>query len=154
MGIYTAQVLWERGDAPFVDNRFSRRHTLKFDGGVEVVGSASPLVLPPPMSEAAALDPEEAYVGALSSCHMLFFLLIAAHRKYRVDQYEDNASGVLEIGADEKLVMTRITLRPYASFSGSKLPTSDDIDAIHDRAHARCFLANSVLTAIVCEPVY
>lgn len=154
MGIYTAQVLWERGDAPFVDNRFSRRHTLKFDGGFEVIGSASPLVLPPPMSEAAALDPEEAYVGALSSCHMLFFLLIAAHRKYCVDRYEDNASGLLAIGPDEKLVMTRVTLRPHASFSGSKLPASGDIDAIHDRAHARCFLANSVLTTIVCEPVY
>src|SRR5262245_32943981 len=95
MAKFTATVCWERGDQAFVDNRYSRTHTLRFDGGVEVPGSSSPHSVPLPMSSPAAVDPEEAFVAALASCHMLWFLSIAAEREFRVDRYSDDAVGVL-----------------------------------------------------------
>lgn len=98
-----AEVLWLRGDQPFIDNRYSRKHVLRFDGGAEVPGSSSPHVVPVPMSDASAVDPEEAFIASLSSCHMLWFLAIAAKRKFCVDRYFDSASGVMEKNADGKL---------------------------------------------------
>jgi organic hydroperoxide reductase OsmC/OhrA len=154
MAHYTAEVLWLRGEQPFLDNRYSRRHALRFDGGVEVPGSSSPHVVPVPMSDAAAVDPEEAFVASLSSCHMLWFLAIAAKRKFRVDRYLDAATGVMEKDAQGKLAMTVVTLKPQVAFSGEHLPTREQIDAMHDEAHEECFIANSVKTDVRCEPVY
>src|SRR5690348_4027850 len=108
---YEAEVVWERGDQPFVDNRYSRRHVLRFDGGTQVAGSSSPHVVPVPMSDPAAVDPEEAFVASLSSCHMLWFLSLAGRRKFRVDSYRDNAVGEMEKNAAGKLVIARVTLR-------------------------------------------
>ncbi|MGH6638898.1 MAG: OsmC family protein, partial [Polaromonas sp.] len=96
MATYTAEVLWLRNDGDFLGNRYSRQHLLRFDGGLEVPGSSSPHVVPVPMSDASALDPEEAFVSSLSSCHMLWFLSIAAKRKFCVDRYFDAATGVME----------------------------------------------------------
>jgi len=154
MAHYTAEVLWLRGEQPFLDNRYSRRHALRFDGGVEVPGSSSPNVVPVPMSDAAAVDPEEAFVASLSSCHMLWFLAIAAKRKFRIDRYFDAATGVMEKDAQGKLAMTVVTLKPQVAFSGEHLPTREQIDAMHDEAHEECFIANSVKTDVRCEPVY
>jgi organic hydroperoxide reductase OsmC/OhrA len=151
---YKVEVLWERGDQNFVDNRYSRRHLLRFDGGVEVPASSSPHVVPVPMSDASAVDPEEAFVAALSSCHMLCFLSIAAKRKFRVDRYVDDASGLLEKDAEGKLAMTRVTLRPKVEFSGDRYPTREELDQLHHDAHEECFLARSVKTEMRCEPVY
>ncbi|MEO8753997.1 MAG: OsmC family protein [Casimicrobiaceae bacterium] len=151
---YAAEVLWQRGDQPFVDNRYSRKHVLRFDGGTQVAGSSSPHVVPVPMSDPAAVDPEEAFVGSLSSCHMLWFLSLAAKRKFRVDSYRDCATGEMEKNAAGKLAIARVTLRPAVDFSGSNLPTNADIDALHHTAHEECFIANSVRTEIRCEPVY
>jgi organic hydroperoxide reductase OsmC/OhrA len=154
MATYTAEVVWSRGDQKFVDNRYSRKHLLKFDGGAEVPGSSSPHVVPLPYSDATAVDPEEAFVASISSCHMLFFLSIAAARKFRVDRYRDNAIAVMEKNAEGKMVIATVTLKPEATFSGDKLPTRADIDAMHHEAHDECFIANSVRTAVRCEPIH
>jgi len=154
MSHYTVEILWERGDQAFVDNRYSRRHRLRFDGGVEVPASSSPSVVPLPMSDASAVDPEEAFVASLSSCHMLCFLSLAAKRKLRVDSYLDAAVGLLKKNAEGRLAMTQVTLRPKAAFSGDRLPTREEIDQLHHEAHEECFLASSVKTEMRCEPVY
>ncbi len=152
MSTYTAVITWERGDAVFVDRRYSRRHLMHFDGGMVVPGSSSPHVVPVPGSDPAAVDPEEAFVASLSSCHMLWFLDIAARRGFRVDSYADDALGVMERNAQGKLAMTLVTLRPRVVFSGERLPARADIDAMHHEAHAECFIANSVKTEVRCEP--
>ena len=154
MALYTAEVLWLRGEQDFLSNRYSRRHLLRFDGGVEIPGSSSPHVVPVPMSDAAAVDPEEAFVASLSSCHMLWFLSIAAKCKFCVDRYFDAATGVMEKNAAGKLAMTVVTLKPQVHFSGERLPTKAQIEQMHHQAHEECFIANSVKTDVRCEPVY
>lgn len=152
MSTYTAQVRWQRGDQKFTDHRYSRGHTWKFDGGTEVPASASPHVVPLPMSVEAAVDPEEAFVAAVSSCHMLWFLSLAAKRGYVVDSYTDEAAGVMARNAAGKVVVTRVTLRPLAAFSGARIPDRADLDALHHAAHDECFIANSIRSEVVCEP--
>lgn len=154
MARYTAEVTWLRGEQDFLDNRYSRRHTLRFDGGVEVPGSSSPHVVPPPMSDASAVDPEEAFVSALASCHMLWFLSIAAARNYRVDRYVDSAVGLMAKNADGRMAMTVVTLRPQVTFSGDHMPTREQIERMHRLAHEECFIANSVRSEVRCEPRY
>jgi organic hydroperoxide reductase OsmC/OhrA len=154
MTSYTAQTLWLRGEQNFLDNRYSRKHVLRFDGGVEVAGSSSPHVVKLPYSDATAVDPEEMFVSSLSSCHMLWFLSIAVERKFRVDRYSDAASGIMEKNADGKLFVSVVTLRPEVQFSGERLPTRAELDAMHHAAHEDCFIANSVKTRVLCEPVY
>jgi organic hydroperoxide reductase OsmC/OhrA len=154
MSHYSAETLWERKDANFLDNRYSRRHMLRFDGGLEVPGSSSPTVVPLPMSDASALDPEEAFVSSLSSCHMLWFLTMAVKRKFCVDRYFDAATGVMEKNAEGKVAMTVVTLHPEVTFSGEKLPTRAELDKMHHDAHEACFIASSVKTDVRCEPVY
>ena len=153
MAHYTAEILWLRGEQPFVDNRYSRRHTLRFDGGVEVPGSSSPHVVPLPMSDASAVDPEEAFVASLSSCHMLWFLATAAKRKFRVDRYFDAAVGTMGRNAEGREAMLTVTLRPEVLFSGEHLPTREELADMHHKAHDECFIANSVKTEVRCEPV-
>lgn len=152
--LHGTEVLWLRGEQNFLDNRYSRRHTLRFDGGLEIPGSSSPHVVPVPMSDASAVDPEEAFVSALSSCHMLWFLSIAAKRKFRVDRYFDAAVGAVEKNAEGKLVVSVVTLKPEVRFSGERVPTREQIDEMHHEAHEECFIANSVKTEVRCEPVY
>ena len=154
MAEYVAEVIWTRNGQDFLDNRYSRRHILRFDGGIEVPGSSSPHVIPLPMSDASAVDPEEAFVSSLSSCHMLWFLFIAAKEKFCVDSYFDKAVGVMEKNKEGKLAMTLVTLKPEVSFSGEVLPTIEQIEKMHHKAHEECFIANSVKTEVRCEPVY
>jgi organic hydroperoxide reductase OsmC/OhrA len=153
MSSYTADLIWERGEQDFAGNRYSRRHLWRFDGGAEVVGSSSPSVVPPPGSDPGGVDPEEAFVASLASCHMLWFLAIAAKRGFTIDRYEDAASGVLERNAERRFAMTRVTLRPKVTFAGNKLPTPEELDALHHKAHEECYIANSVKTEVVVEPV-
>ena len=153
MSTYTVNVAWQRGDARFTDNRYSRRHTWTFDGGLVVPASSSPQVVRVPYSDASAVDPEEAFVAALSSCHLLWFLSIAARRGFRVDSYVDDAEGLMADNTAGKLAMTRVTLRPRVAFGGERVPSDDDFEAMHHEAHAECFIANSVTTEVVCEPV-
>ena len=153
MHAYTAHIFWSRGDQPFVDKRYSRRHLITFDGGAVVPGSSSPLSVRVPLSDPAAIDPEEAFVASLSSCHMLWFLSIAAARGFRVDTYSDPAEGVMEKNAKGKMAMSVVTLKPEVAFSGEHQPTGEEFIAMHHEAHDQCFIANSVLTEVRCEPV-
>ena len=153
MSTYTAELLWERGDQDFPGNKYSRRHLIRFDGGAELAGSSSPHVVPVPGSDPSAVDPEEAFVASLSSCHMLWFLAIAAKRGFVVDRYLDSASGLLERNAERRFAMTVVTLRPAVTFSGAKLPTSEELDQLHHKAHEECYIANSVKTEVRVEPV-
>lgn len=152
MSTYTAEIRWSRGEQKFTDNRYSRAHSWHFDGGAVVPASSSPAVVPLPMSDAAAIDPEEAFVASLSSCHMLWFLSLAAKRGYTVDSYSDAASGVMEKNAAGKLAMTVVTLRPLVTFSGAKLPDRVVLDALHHAAHEECFIAASIRSEIVIAP--
>lgn len=150
---YTAVVEWTRGDQDFLDHRYSRAHVLRFDGGAEVKASSSPHVVRVPMSDAEGVDPEEAFIASLSSCHMLFFLDFASRAKVRVDVYRDAAVGVMGKNAYGKMMMTVVTLRPAVEFSGQHMPTEDEVMELHHRAHAECYIANSVKTDVRCEPV-
>jgi organic hydroperoxide reductase OsmC/OhrA len=154
MSEYTAEVVWERDPAQdFLGNRYSRRHLLRFDGGTEVAGSSAPSSVPLPRSDAAAVDPEEAFVASLSSCHMLWFLAIAAKRRFVVDRYLDHAIGVMARNEQGKMAMTRVTLRPQVTFSGEHQPSRDELEQLHHKAHEECYIANSVKTEVRCEPV-
>lgn len=152
MSHYTAEVHWEREDADFAAGRYRRRHRWRFDGGAEVPASASPHVVPLPWSDPAGVDPEEAFVASLASCHMLWFLSLAAQAGYVVDRYSDRADGVLARNAAGKQAMTEVTLRPRAVFAGAPLPTREQLEALHHAAHEACFIANSVTTRVRCEP--
>ncbi|MCE9634503.1 MAG: OsmC family protein [Planctomycetes bacterium] len=152
MTIHRAVVSWTRGEQTFTDGRYSRAHVWRFDGGAEVSASASPSVVPAPCSDASAVDPEEAFVASLASCHMLWFLSIAAGHGFRVDAYDDEADGVLARGADGRLAITTVTLRPRATFSPERVPSRTELDAMHHEAHSACFIANSVKSDIRCEP--
>lgn len=149
--VFTATVAWQRGDDAFIGGRYSRRHAWHFDGGAVVPGSSSPLSVPLPFSDAGAVDPEEAFVAALSSCHMLFFLAFAAKRHWLVESYVDAAAGYMEINASGKWAMTRVVLKPRLVFAGMA-PAQTDIDDLHHEAHEECYIANSVRTEVVIEP--
>jgi len=148
---YHASITWQRDGATFTDNRYRRLHTWTFDEGLDVPASASPHSVPLPYSEARAVDPEEALVAAVSSCHMLWFLSIAAKRGFTVDRYADTPVGTLGTNARGKEAITVITLRPEIAFGGARRPTSADIEAIHHEAHEVCCLANSVTAEVRME---
>jgi organic hydroperoxide reductase OsmC/OhrA len=125
-----------------------------FDGGVEVPASSSPHVVPVPLSLAAAVDPEEAFVASVSSCHMLWFLSIAAKRGWVVDSYRDDAVGIMGRNPNGKIVVATVRLRPRVSFSGAKVPTREELTTVHHEAHDACYIANSITTEVRCEPIY
>lgn len=146
---YTATIQWQRGpDEPFTDNRYSRGHQWSFDGGVTFRASSSPHVVPR-YSDPAGVDPEEAFIAALSSCHMLTFLHLAAKAGLVVDAYDDIAEGVMA-KTDGKVWVSVVTLRPLIRWGNS--PDKATEMALHHAAHDACFIANSVKTEIRCEP--
>src|SRR5262245_14099838 len=149
---YKAAVSWKRasGEA-FADGKFSRAHEWSFDGGVKVSASSSPLSVKVPFSRADAVDPEEALVAALSSCHMLTFLYLAYRQGFVVDSYADEAVGVMTKNERGKLFVSRVALRPRIAFSGAKQPSADELAQLHHHAHEECYIANSVLTEVVVE---
>ena len=152
MADYQATIRWQRqSDEAFSDNRYSRAHEWAFDGGLVVPASASPHIVPLPHAVAENVDPEEAFVAALSSCHMLVFLGIAAKRRYVVDSYTDQAVGTMAKNEHGKLAITRVVLRPDARFSGERQPSRAQIEKMHHQAHSECFIANSVRTEVVTE---
>jgi organic hydroperoxide reductase OsmC/OhrA len=147
---HRVHVAWERGEAPFLDSRYSRAHAWSFDGGATVPASSSPFVVPAPLSDPAGVDPEEALVAAASSCHMLWFLSIAAGRGFVVDSYADDAVGFMGRNERGRVAMVRIALRPRIAFSGH-LPTPAEIHQMHEAAHDCCMIANSLATEIAVE---
>jgi organic hydroperoxide reductase OsmC/OhrA len=151
MSSYTATVRWSRnGGEGFAKGQYSRAHEWVFDGGAVVPASSSPHVVPLPWSDEAGVDPEEAFVASLSSCHMLFFLDFARRSGFVIDSYLDEAEGVLEKRADGKMAMSRVTLRPRVSWAGES-PDNAAIRDLHHRAHDACFIANSVTTDVLVE---
>ena len=153
MSTYFATIRWSRAAAKFTDNRYSRAHTLTFDGGTVVCASNSPQVVRAPLSDPAGVDPEEMFVASLSSCHMLWFLSIAANHGYLVESYVDEAEGIMAKNADGRLAMTRVTLRPDVTYGGERRPDKCESDALHHEAHQECFIANSVKTEVIVQPV-
>lgn len=147
-----ATVEWHCDESDFLSGRYSRAHTWHFDGGVQVPASSSPLIVPPPMSRTEAVDPEEAFVASLASCHMLWFLSIAAECGYAVSSYRDAAAGVMAKDRDGRIAITTVTLHPQVQFSGGSRPEPATLEAMHHAAHENCFIANSVKTDVRCEP--
>lgn len=150
---HTATIAWQRGADDFLDKRYHRAHTWQFDGGATVAASSSPHVVPLPYSDAAAVDPEEAYVAALSSCHMLWFLDIACRAGWRVNRYTDAAVGTMAPDEAGKLIVSHVQLRPVTVFDAAHAPSDEQLVALHHQAHGACFLAHSVKTHIDCAPV-
>ena len=152
MSEYFSKVKWVRdSEEIYIDNKYSRAHEWGFDGGLTVKASSSPHVVPLPYSVEDNIDPEEAFVASLSSCHMLFFLSIAAKRKFIIDSYLDNAVGIMEKDDDGKISMTKVTLKPIVEFSGDRKPTLEQLKKMHHQSHEQCFIANSVKTKVVTE---
>jgi uncharacterized protein YndB with AHSA1/START domain/organic hydroperoxide reductase OsmC/OhrA len=148
---HEATVTWSRRGAAFTDNKYSRAHEWRFDGGAVVPASASPHVVPVPFSDPAGVDPEEALVAALSSCHMLTFLWLAGKRGFVVDSYADEAVGRMGENAAGREAVTHVVLRPRTRFSGSRKPTESDLAELHHEAHEQCFIANSVTTEVTVD---
>ena len=152
MSTYTATIRWTRDpETDFARGQYSRAHSWEFDGGVTVPASPSPHVVPQPWSDTSAVDPEEAFVASLASCHMLFFVDLARRAGFVVDSYVDQSEGLLEKRDDGKMWMSQVTMRPQVAFSGDKRPTDADIADLHHRAHDQCFIANSVTTKVTVE---
>lgn len=143
MAQHRAQISWRRNGVEFVDHRYSRAHEWQFDGGARVLASAAPGNVPEPYSVPEAIDPEEALVAATSSCHMLWFLALAAKRGFVVDSYVDEASGLIGQNQAGRHAFSRITLHPQVTFSGNQ-PTETELAALHEEAHNSCFIANSL----------
>ncbi len=153
MSQYQATVRWDRRGEVFIDNKYSRAHAWQFDGGAVVPASSSPHVVRVPLSDPAGVDPEEAFIASLASCHMLWFLSLAAKRGYVVDRYTDDAIGELDKDPEGRIAMTVVTLRPRVVFSGEKQPNPDQVADLHHRSHHECYIANSVKTEVRCQPV-
>lgn len=151
MSEYFATVSWQRNGQNFLDGRYSRGHVWKFDGGAEIPASPSPHVVPAPMSVEEYVDPEEAFVASLSSCHMLFFLHLTGKARLVVDEYVDEAVGILAKNEEGKMAMTKVTLRPRIVFSPETQPKREQLEQLHHQAHELCFIANSVKTDVEIE---
>ena len=150
---HTAFIHWQKdlGEI-FIDNKYSRKHTWRFDGGAEVPASSSPHVVRLPFSDPSAVDPEEAFVASIASCHMLTFLYIAASQSFLINQYEDEAEGEMLKNAAGEMYVSTVTLNPRIQFSGEKIPSGDKIMEMHHLAHRQCFIANSIITKVVVNP--
>jgi organic hydroperoxide reductase OsmC/OhrA len=154
MADYACTLEWSRGSAAFTDLQYSRAHTWRFDGGTVVPGSSSPHSVRLPFSDPGAVDPEEALVAAVSSCHMLWFLSLAAAEGYIVDRYSDAAEGRVGPVGFGRTAMTDIVLRPQVVFSGARRPDQRGYDALHHVAHERCTIANSLRSAVRVEGAF
>ena len=146
MSDHRATVEWSRDGQQFVYETYSRKHTLRFEGGITAPGNAAPANIPKTVAPAPGVDPEQAFVASLSSCHMLWFLHLACQRKFVVDRYVDEAVGELD-----KTWISKVTLHPVVTFSGSA-PTEEEHRALHHKAHEKCYIANSVKSEVVVEP--
>jgi len=148
MAEHTAKIYWRHDGGDFLKGRYSREHTWTFDGGVVVPASPAPAVVPKPFSNPACVDPEEAFVASLSSCHMLTFLFIASKQGFQVDEYEDNAVGILSKNERGIPWISSVTLHPKISYGGEKIPSAEEEERLHHAAHQQCFIANSVKTEV------
>lgn len=149
MSEHKATIHWQRTSDEFLKGRYSREHTWTFDGGVTIPASPAPTSVPAPWSNPAHVDPEEAFVAAVSSCHMLTFLFLAAKQGFQVDSYDDESVGLMTKNENGVPWVSRITLNPKIAYSGAKLPSPEDETRLHHHAHEQCFIANSIKTEVV-----
>jgi organic hydroperoxide reductase OsmC/OhrA len=149
MSEHKATIKWQRTSPDFLKGKYSREHTWTFDGGITVLASASPSVVPMPFSNPANVDPEEAFVASISSCHMLTYLYLASKQGFQIDNYEDEAVGVMAKNENGVPWVSLVTLHPKISYSGGKSPASADEKQLHHLAHEQCFIANSIKTEVV-----
>ncbi len=153
MSQHKAIVSWKNPGPDFLKGRYSREHTWTFDGGLTVAASASPSVVPPPMSNPANIDPEEAFVASISSCHMLTFLYLAGRQGFMIDSYDDEAVGAMSKGANGTPWVSAVTLNPRIVYGGAKRPSAAEEEHLHHLAHEQCFIANSIKTEVVVRGV-
>jgi organic hydroperoxide reductase OsmC/OhrA len=155
MAEHHATITWSTEAAPaeFTRGKYSREHVWTFDGGASVAGSSSPSVVPLPWSSAAAVDPEEAFVASVSSCHMLTFLYLAAKRGFALTSYRDRAVGVVTKGSTGVPWVSKITLRPELAWAGDKRPTEAELAELHHHAHEQCFIACSIKSEVVVDGI-
>ena len=151
MSEHRAIIRWTRTSPDFLKGKYSREHTWTFDGGITVPASASPSAVPVPYSNPANVDPEEAFVAAASSCHMLTFLYLAYRQGFQVDSYQDEAVGVMTKNEREVFWVSSITLSPQIAYSGEKLPTGAEEEHLHHQAHEQCFIANSIKAEVTVK---
>jgi organic hydroperoxide reductase OsmC/OhrA len=153
MAKYNVTIRWQLNKTDdFLKNHYSRGHTWSFDGGIEIPASASPQVVPLPMSIEKAVDPEESFIASAASCHMLWFLSITAKAGFVVETYMDEANGIMRKKSDGKIAITSITLCPKTQFSNAKQPTLSELESLHRKAHESCFIANSIKSEVRCKP--
>jgi organic hydroperoxide reductase OsmC/OhrA len=152
MSEHRAVVRWKRTGANFFKGQYSREHTWSFDGGVTVPASAAPSSVPVPYSNPACVDPEEAFVAALSSCHMLTYVFLASRQGYQVESYEDEAVGTMTKNERGAFWISTVTLNPRIAYGGDKTPSAEDEARLHHGAHEQCFIANSVKTEVTVTP--
>jgi organic hydroperoxide reductase OsmC/OhrA len=145
---YQATIRWNHTVGVFSENKYSRKHDWVFDGDLEIPASASPKIVPEPYSDPSAVDPEEAFVASLASCHMLWFLSLAAKNGYTVKNYSDTAEGIMEKNKEGKLAITEVILKPLVMFEQNNVLNNQVFDELHNKAHQNCFIARSVKAEI------
>lgn len=152
MSEHRAIIKWKRTGSDFLRGKYSREHTWTFDGGVTVPASSSPAAVPAPYSNPAHVDPEEAFVAAIASCHMLTYLFLAQRQGFQVDSWDDEAVGVMTKNERGVPWVSSVTLSPKISYSGAKLPSPAEEERLHRAAHDQCFIANSIRTEVTVGP--
>ena len=153
MSEHKATISWKRTSEDFLKGKYSREHTWTFDGGAVVPASPSPAVVPAPYSNPANVDPEEAYVASISSCHMLTFLYVAGRQGFQIDSYDDEAVGTMTKNERGVPWVSTVTLNPRIAYGGAKRPTPAQEEHLHHQAHEQCFIANSIKTEVVVNPI-
>jgi organic hydroperoxide reductase OsmC/OhrA len=148
MAEHKATITWNKGSPDFLRGKYSREHTWKFDGGISVTASSSPSVVPAPYSNPAAVDPEEAFVASVASCHMLTFLYRASQQGFEIESYSDDAVGLMTKNEQGVPWVSKITLNPKITFSARRAPTGQELEHLHHEAHEQCFIANSIRTEV------
>lgn len=148
---YTAVIRWRRNGPDFLKGKYSREHIWTFDGGITLAASSAPSSVPGPWSNPANVDPEEAFVASIASCHMLTFVWLASRAGFVADNYEDNAVGMMTKNERGVLWVSKVTLRPRIEWSGEKRPTQAEVDELHHHAHEQCYIANSIKTEVLVE---
>jgi len=151
MSEHKATIKWTHSQGDFLKGTYSREHTWTFDGGITLPASSSPSAVRVPFSNPANVDPEEAFVASLSSCHMLTYLYVASRKGFEISSYEDDAVGLMTKNERGTLWVSSVVLRPRISYAGTKTPTHEEEDQMHHAAHEGCFIANSVKTDVRVE---
>lgn len=146
--LHRAIIHWEQPAQDFLKGQYSREHTWTFDGGAVIQASPAPSIVPAPWSNPAFIDPEEAFVASLSSCHMLVFLYIASRQGFQVASYHDEATGLMGKNERGAMWVSKVTLHPAIAYAGEKRPSAEEEAKLHHLSHEQCFIANSVITEV------